>query len=120
MREIEDKMTDETPLNTSLGEKLREILQALSTREGQDELKKLTESLESVKIKEKGSDHEKHYVHIGGGGGEDKGSKVPYSSTLSINSVETWEKQLLSEPKVRHFPKKSQSPKFKANTCLLT
>ena len=119
MREIEDKMTDETALNTSLGEKLREILQALSTIEGQDELKKLTESLESVKIKEKGSDHEKDYVHIGGG--EDKGSKAPYSSTLSINSVETWEEQLLSEPKVRHFPiRNHRRQKFKANTCLPT
>ena len=102
MRETVDKMTDETALNTSVGQKLRDILQALSTKEGQNELKKLTESLEATKIKEKGSDHEKDYVHIGS---EDKDSKALYSSTLSINTVETWEKQLLSEPKVGVYSK---------------
>ena len=107
MREIDDNMANESPHNTNLGDKLKEILQALSTEEGQAELKKLTESLEAVKIRDKGHDREKDYVHVGT---ESQKSRTPYSSTLSINAVETWEKQLLSEPKVGCVLSRSGGP----------
>ena len=98
MRELHDEMTDQTTTNTNLSEKLKDILQALSTEEGQKELKKLTQSLEAVKLKENGSDHENGYVHVAEGNGE---SKATYSPSVSISTIENWEKTLLSEPKVR-------------------
>ena len=90
-------MADQNAIGTDLGGKLVEIFHVLRTEEGGKELEKLMGSLEAIKVNDNDTGHDKDYVHVNK---TDGGSNASHSPTVCIEAVETWEKQLLSHPKV--------------------
>ena len=60
--------------------------------------KELAERLQALEVKDVHHESDKDYVYINK---EQKLSTSKYSSTVSINAAEQWEKELLEDPKVR-------------------
>ena len=57
---------------------------------------KLTERLRALEVKESRLENEKDYVYDN----DQKSPQAKYSPTVSINTAEQWEKELLEDPKV--------------------
>ena len=56
---------------------------------------KLVERLRALDLKESRAEAEKDYVYVD----DSKSSDTKYSPTVSINTAEQWEKELLEDPK---------------------
>ena len=57
---------------------------------------KLTERLHALKVKEAGFEAEQDYVYVN----DQRTPQIMYSPTVSINTTEQWEKELMEDPKV--------------------